>query len=701
MGRILRRGIAAMLLVPCLAGATELLEGTVTTSTGLPVAGAWVGLAESGLETHTDSRGHFRFPKSLFPSTLTVVHPRFLARTLLLDRLPKEPLVMTLTAKQQMFEEIVVSAERANSSFSPPSGATSSVRPAEQAVEPSTLTEALQSVPGVAENGQGGLFQTYSIRGVSRQRVLTMVGGVQLVGERRAGVSGSFIDPQLMGDIEVLRGPSSTHFGSGALGGVVQIFPSQFTGWTASAGYDSNGHEANATLGWGDRVWSGGFATRRASNARAPDSSELNSGFTQLSGFLNRKFALGSGQADLLIVGSLGKDIGKSNTDFPKKTTIYPRERHLIVRFEAEFPVGLRFKIFSHPNDLVTEKVSDKSLNRVENQAFDSGATLEQELEIGQFLNLQVGVDWFSRRGVTARETGSEVPPGLEELRTLDGASRDDIALFATSRWSLGGVQLLAGGRLTYQTQGNAGWSRRADTAWSGFAGAVLPVGKSIELAANVGTGLRFPSLSERFFSGSTGRGGVVGNPDLVPEQSLDFDFGIRWFGKSFFLGLSAFDKQVEHYIERIEIDPDLLTYVNLTSGTIRGLELEGAWQPARGWNLFWVGHLMRGRSDDSKPLADLPAHRLLLGASRGAARWKADTSLQMRASRQEPASGEKPIPAAYLWNVAARLQMSGDLWLTLSGDNLLNQSYYSSADRKAPLAPERSVAVGFRWTAR
>ena len=76
-----------------------------------------------------------------------------------------------------------------------------------------SIADLVAEAPGVSQNGQGGLFQTYSVRGVSRQRILTLVEGMRIVGERRAGVSASFLDPLLLGSVEVVRGPSSTYWG--------------------------------------------------------------------------------------------------------------------------------------------------------------------------------------------------------------------------------------------------------------------------------------------------------------------------------------------------------------------------------------------------------------------------------------------------------------------------------------------------------
>jgi len=42
----------------------------------------------------------------------------------------------------------------------------------------------------------------------------------RIVAERRAGATASFIDPLLLGVVNVVRGPYSSYYGSGALGGV-------------------------------------------------------------------------------------------------------------------------------------------------------------------------------------------------------------------------------------------------------------------------------------------------------------------------------------------------------------------------------------------------------------------------------------------------------------------------------------------------
>ena len=159
-----------------------------------------VGVTEG---VRTDERG--RFALAMFPPlVLEVGHPSFAARRLEIDSIPDGPLEIILTPRKEVVrEEIAVSASRSQGSFSPQSAAASVLTPGASANLPNAVAELVAESPGVSQNGQGGLFQTYSVRGVSRQRILTLVEGMRIVSERRAGVSASFIDPLLLGSVEV------------------------------------------------------------------------------------------------------------------------------------------------------------------------------------------------------------------------------------------------------------------------------------------------------------------------------------------------------------------------------------------------------------------------------------------------------------------------------------------------------------------
>lgn len=84
-----------------------------------------------------------------------------------------------------------------------------------------TVNDILRKVPGINVAGTGrSNGQDVSIRGFDRRGILTLVDGVRQ-GTDTGHVNGTFIDPALIKQVEIVRGPSALLYGSGAMGGVI------------------------------------------------------------------------------------------------------------------------------------------------------------------------------------------------------------------------------------------------------------------------------------------------------------------------------------------------------------------------------------------------------------------------------------------------------------------------------------------------
>jgi iron complex outermembrane receptor protein len=230
----------------------------------------------------------------------------------------------------------------------------------------------------------------------------------------------------------------------------------------------------------------------------------------------------------------------------------------------------------------------------------------------------------------------------------------------------------------------------------SGFAGVIHRLGERLELRGALSSGLRFPNLSERFYSGTTGAGGIVGNPDLDQERSMSLEVSANWTGQRAFFRGSLFQTEIEDYIERIVLVGDLLTYRNLTEGRLRGIELQGLFLPADSWRLNYGGQWIRGRSDDDQPLADVPPNELYVGLSHLRGAWSFGSRVSYRAEKDDPGPAELARPSAVIWGITVDHRIS-ELWsVGLTADNLLDEVWYPTADRRATVAPGRSVGVMF-----
>lgn len=680
-------------------GTWAAIDGTVSSGAGTSIEHVRIEVEGDGKAVFTGRLGEFRLPDVEPPTTLFFTHPRFETLVLEVDPAMDRSLAVVMVPKQEVYEEIAVTAAPGEDNFSPVSVDASTIEPDELPAPPSTLTDMVVEVPAVSQNGQGGIFQTYSIRGVSRQRVMTLISGMRIVGDRRAGVSASFLDPRMMRSVDVLRGPSSTFYGSGALGGVIQVFPRRFESWAAEGGYQSQGDENYLLGGWGDGKWSLGAARRDAGQSEAPNGEVLNTGFTQTSGTLERRWSTERHQYEILGVASRGLDIGKSNTDFPDRITIYPKEEHYLLRFAMRRDSNWKLEAWTHPNSLSTDVAEDGALSQVENEALDFGLNWQKQVKVAGTVSTRFGADYFGRRGVSALETTTDFSSGeVTVQKTLDAGEDNEAGLYGSMEWNVGRAVVLAGARFAYQSQKNADESTTDDNALTGFAGLVVPLGAGFELASNLGSGLRFPSLSERYFSGTTGRGEVIGNPALEPERSLNFDIGLRWYGEKLFVSGFVSRNKINDYIERIEIEPELLTFVNLVSGTITGFEYSGFYQFDKHWTLNFGGHLFEGVNDLEDPLADIPAHRFNLGGAWRNGSWVADVRWEQRTDITDPGPGEKAIPSVSLVSASLQYTLANGLSLSLSGRNLLDEEYFNSADRKVAFSPGRGIGLALRW---
>lgn len=78
-------------------------------------------------------------------------------------------------------------------------------------------------------------------------------------------------------------------------------------------------------------------------------------------------------------------------------------------------------------------------------------------------------------------------------------------------------------------------------TQATGFAALSYDLGRGLIAFANVSKAYRVPSLSELFYTGISGRGRIIGNPELIPETSFNLDGGVKLMGRRFFAGFYGF----------------------------------------------------------------------------------------------------------------------------------------------------------------
>ncbi|MCS7101382.1 MAG: TonB-dependent receptor plug domain-containing protein, partial [Burkholderiaceae bacterium] len=92
--------------------------------------------------------------------------------------------------------------------------------------EARTLAEVLAGTAGIQFAANGGLGKTASVfvRGLEFRHVLLLVDGVPLSSATRGTPSLDNLPLELIERIEIVRGPLTSLYGSGAMGAVIQVF---------------------------------------------------------------------------------------------------------------------------------------------------------------------------------------------------------------------------------------------------------------------------------------------------------------------------------------------------------------------------------------------------------------------------------------------------------------------------------------------
>ncbi|MGF6248772.1 hemoglobin/transferrin/lactoferrin receptor protein [Methylobacterium sp. PvP062] len=174
-------------------------------------------------------------------------------------------------------------------------------------LQPGRLSEVLRDVPGViTQENRNDPAQAINIRGLQDfGRVNVLVDGArqdfQVSGHGANGVF--YLDPELVGGVDVTRGPTATVYGSGAIGGVAAfrtrsiddiLAPDESTGFVQKQGFGTNGQRFVNSSALGARIGTaadvfGQFVFRDTAPYRdgaglpVPDTgSELNAGLAKL-----------------------------------------------------------------------------------------------------------------------------------------------------------------------------------------------------------------------------------------------------------------------------------------------------------------------------------------------------------------------------------------------------------------------------------
>lgn len=280
MRSLLSLSIAGLLSAPVYA---TTVTGKVTDTAGQPVAGAEVKIEGSRRVAYTDENGVYRFDDVKQPHIhLHVYSSNFIHGDNDLGDVDTDQNV-DFVLKPASVENIVVTANALQSSV------LESVTPVTvigaeklRKIEAPTLGETLKNAPGVHSTYFGPVSSSPVIRGNDGPRVKIVQNGLDVSDVSRVGPDHNVATSLASAtQVEVLRGPATLQYGSGAIGGVVNVVDKRIPQYQldgvegeAETSYSTvnNGSytRADVTGGSGNIVWHVDGFYRDTDNADIP-----------------------------------------------------------------------------------------------------------------------------------------------------------------------------------------------------------------------------------------------------------------------------------------------------------------------------------------------------------------------------------------------------------------------------------------------
>ena len=722
--------LSLLLIVAASAGAAE-VRGKVMSTAQNPVAGAVVLHRPSGIKAETDAEGIFVLD---LPDAdryeLEVVHPDFYEREFMVGRRKAgQTVVLSLVPLIRQNEEVVVTALRyPESSIDVPAASTVVMGETLAEMLVPNINDALQDAPGVGALGSAGFSLVPSVRGLARRRVLYLIDGARLESDRRTGPNASFVSPDDIERIEVLRSASSVFYGSDAIGGVIHLLTRipRFDGGLhgrVQTGYAAANGEKRVGLGLegssGTWAFSLSFQYADAGLYRAPGGAKvLESQYTQGSLLAKIAHRTDKREIDIGLLAARGTDIGKPSVTAATKPTWYPRENQNLVQLHwKEKNVGedgeILFHAFVNPNFL--ETLTDTYAGYLTKEAYamtdstEYGAQLSYSKKVGPEFRLEGGLDYFGRADADAVNTYTSFDAfgtvtEVEDERPYVDGRRGDLGVFLSADYAgIDRLDILGGARydvlrLRAKPLGEDGPIRKSEEQATGFLAVSYKLADELTAFVNVARAYRMPSINELYYTGISGRGFIVGQPDLLPESSFNLDGGLKLLGKRFFLGLYAFRTRIDDMIERYKLDPTTYTYGNIERGLLHGIELEAETFLLDGWKIFGNIAMIRARSlATGEPLNDVPPFRIYAGTRYWLGRFSAEVNAIFCLAKDDPGPAEIAVASSELVNLKATCVWHG-LNFHVMLANVFNTAYIARADSDAQIEPGRNLRVGVSY---
>lgn len=602
-----------------------------------------------------------------------------------------------------------------------------------------TLGETLNGIPGVTATQFGPNASRPVIRGLDAERVRIMQNGVGVLDASSLSFDHAVgIDPLIIEQIDVVRGPAALLYGGSAMGGVVnaidhRIPKEQLNGITGRAEARFGGPDSTRNGAAVVDVGNGLLAihldayTRKTSDLDIPGfavskrKSQADGTTRENKGTLVNSSADGDGGA---IGASLTFDQGYVGASFSTLNNNYGTVAEESVRIDMKSD---RWDLASELTDLggfiqrVKFRMAHTDYEHVELEDGEVGTTFKNRGLEGSFEAGHAPI--ASLNGVIGYQFNNTNFEALGEEAFVPSVNTQNQALYVYEELPINGENHLQhkisfGARFGHtqvdsKNSENFGAGQNNSFNPNSFAlGGLYRINELWSVTGNLSHNERAPSYFELYANGAHIATGQyeVGNANFDKERSNGIDAQLRWKNGKSSMSVGAYYTRFTNFIglfntgNEIDVDGELLpeAQFNAVPAVFKGLEIEGQYALTDQWLFNWRGDYVHAK--DKRNNEYLPRiSPLRLGAGLQYRLNSFSAKLDVLHAFKQNKVAENELETDSYTNVSAmlayKLPTKFNVELFAKANNLLNEEIREHASFLKDIAPagERSLLVGVR----
>lgn len=540
-----------------------------------------------------------------------------------------------------------------------------------EALQPLDLVDVFSLSPGLDISRSGGPGSAASLftRGTASGHTLILVDGQRINSATLGSANFEFLNPEQIERIEIVRGTHSALYGSDAIGGVIQIF--------TRGGSGSEAHYVKAGVGSHDMYEVAAGTNGSSGNWRYG----LNMSYLETDGIDNLVDDAGfnsdaDGYRNKSVNGSIGyrfdngADVrfsylesdnrNEHDSAFEPGSQPYTTTRVSNANLRGRLPV----------TDIWTSTLSlgwakDDSNNYDDTTGLlDSAFQTEREqlfwqndFAVAEGHIVTVGYDYYEDE---LKSTSDFVDRHGDPVE-----SRDNKAVLAEYQGDFEHFDVVLGAR---EDDNEAFGDHTTNNATLG-----LDLGARHQLVLGRSEGFKAPTFNDLYWPGDAF---TAGNPDLDPEESVNYELSVRGRYDRWHWTLTYFDNEVENLINWAPGEDFVWRPTNVDDAEITGAEfIAGA--DVADWTIdaSYTYVEARDRATDNL-IPNRARSNLVVNVERPLGDWNLGLSLKAQDKRFADAANDESLSGYATLGARVAWQLTPALKASLKVDNLFDRDY-------------------------